>query len=206
MTLPLDQLPDRPMTLYQVMAATGIGGWDVGQELKAMAQKGEAEITTTPDGLTTLFRVRPKTAQAKDREPSFEEIDAKAKQLCHGNGTGNRWHAGDETERNYWRRLAREILFEERTIAHEQLREQLKQSAFPQTVFLRVALKTELVDATWFVRSLLQLPVSDCVSVLDAARWRRANEAGRLQMLLSWLQAEIYAEIDRVQLTVTSTE
>jgi hypothetical protein len=30
----------KPMSLYEVMATTKIGGWDAGQELKAMARDG----------------------------------------------------------------------------------------------------------------------------------------------------------------------
>lgn len=46
----------KPMSLYEVMAATKIGGWDAGQELKAMARDGVTCITTSSG--VTLFSLR----------------------------------------------------------------------------------------------------------------------------------------------------
>jgi hypothetical protein len=61
-------------------------------------------------------------------------------------------------------------------------------------------------DAIRSLRTMLLLPdESASDSLIDAAAWRRATYAQRLEMVASWFRAECFAETERMNTLVEST-
>ena len=63
----LAALSNEPLSLYEAMRRTGLGGWDAAQELKAMVRYGIAEVII--DSGATCYRrwrnIAPKSGTGK---------------------------------------------------------------------------------------------------------------------------------------------